>query len=294
MTPTRIYDKLAIFGVGLIGGSVALAMKNAGQTGRIVGVGRHGESLDQAIRLGVIDEAASPAEAVKDADLVLLATPVGNFPAIMQAIAPHLSPKAVVTDAGSTKGDVVAAARAHMGERLNRFVPAHPIAGAEKSGVAAARPGLFLDKDVVLTPLPETAEDAVAKADALWQGCGARTSHMPTETHDEIFAAVSHLPHLLAFALVADIAKRGNAKQLFSFAAGGFRDFSRIAGSSPEMWRDISLANRDALMSELDAYQAQLAELRGMIERGDGPALEALFSLARMARTDWIRNLEKQ
>jgi prephenate dehydrogenase len=293
MTPTRIYDKLAIFGVGLIGGSVALALRQAGQTGRIVGVGRSGESLEQAVQLGVIDEAATPADAVRDADLVLLATPVGNFPAIMQAIAPHLPATAVVTDAGSTKGDVVAAARAHMGARLSRFVPAHPIAGAEKSGVAAARPGLFQDKDVVLTPLPETAEDAVTRADALWQACGARISHMSTELHDEIFAAVSHLPHLLAFALVANIARRENAKQLFSFAAGGFRDFSRIAGSSPEMWRDISLANRDALMSELDSYQAQLAELRGMIARNDGAALEALFSLARTARTDWIRNLEK-
>ena len=294
MTSTRIFDKLAIFGVGLIGGSAALAMKQAGQTGKIVGVGRNGESLAQAIQLGVIDEAASAEDAVKDADLVLLATPVGHFSTIMQCILPHLAPQAVITDAGSTKGDVVAAARSHLQDRLRRFVPAHPIAGAEKSGVTAARAGLFLDKDVVLTPLQETDDAALRKADAFWQGCGARISHMSAETHDEIFAAVSHLPHLLAFALVADIAKRANAKQLFSFAAGGFRDFSRIAGSSPEMWRDISLANRNALMAELDAYQAQLAELRGMIERNDGPALETLFSQAREARSAWIRNLEKQ
>ncbi|HEY3327116.1 MAG TPA: prephenate dehydrogenase/arogenate dehydrogenase family protein [Novimethylophilus sp.] len=294
MTSTRIFDKLAIFGVGLIGGSVALAMKQAGQTGRIVGVGRNGEALKQAIQLGVIDEAATAEDAVRDADLVLLATPVGHFSAIMRSIAPHLAPQAVITDAGSTKGDVVAAARSRLQDKLRRFVPAHPIAGAEKSGVAAARAGLFLDKDVVLTPLKETDGDAIRKADALWQGCGARVSHMSAEMHDEIFAAVSHLPHLLAFALVADIAKRANARQLFGFAAGGFRDFSRIAGSSPEMWRDISLANRNALMAELDAYQAQLCELRGMIERNDGPALEALFNRAREARGAWIRNLEKQ
>jgi prephenate dehydrogenase len=293
MTSTRIFDKLAIFGVGLIGGSVALALKQAGETGRIVGVGRNGDALEQAIALGAIDEAASAEDAVRDADLILLATPVGHFPSILQAIAPHLDANVVITDAGSTKGDVVLAANC-LGDALRRFVPAHPIAGAEKSGVAAARPGLFLDKDVVLTPLPQTDADAIDRADAFWQACGARISRMTPELHDEIFAAVSHLPHLLAFALVADIARRGNAQQLFKFAAGGFRDFSRIAGSSPEMWRDISLANRDALLSELDAYQAQLAELRGLIERNDGPALEALFSEAREARGAWIRNLEKQ
>lgn len=293
MTSRHIYDKLAIFGVGLIGGSVALAMKQAGQAGTIVGVGRNGDGLEEALKLGVIDASAPVGEAVKDADLVLLATPVGQFPSIFRTIAPYLAPHAVVTDAGSTKGDVIEAARANLGSRLSRFVPGHPIAGAEKSGVAAARPGLFSGKNVVLTPLAETDAVAVQKVDAFWQACSANVSHMTPELHDEIFAAVSHLPHLLAFALVADIANRPNAAQTLSFAAGGFRDFSRIAGSSPEMWRDISLANRDALLKEIDAYQAQLAQIRSMIERGDSKGLEAVFKHASQARNAWIKNLEK-
>jgi len=293
MTPPRIYDKLVIFGIGLIGGSVALAMKQAGQTGKIVGVGRNGDRLEEALNLGVIDESLPLEQAVKEADLILLATPVGQFPTLFQSIAPHLPPHAVVTDAGSTKGDVIAAARANLTGRLNRFVPGHPIAGAEKSGVSAARPGLFTGKNVVLTPMAETDLDATQKTDALWQACGANVCHMTPELHDEIFAAVSHLPHLLAFALVADIANRPNAAQILGFAAGGFRDFSRIAGSSPEMWRDISLANRDALLNEIEAYQAQLAQIGSMIERCDSAGLEAVFKHASQARNAWIRNLEK-
>lgn len=287
MTSTRIYDKLAIFGVGLIGGSVALALKRAGQTGTIVGVGRHPDAMQEALQLGVIDQAASAAEAVKGADLILLATPVGQFPAILQAISPHLKPDAVITDAGSTKGDVVAAARGHMGALLPRFVPAHPIAGAEKSGVQAAKAELFDGKNVVLTPLAETDSDATAKAEAFWRACGARVSSMSTEVHDRIFAAVSHLPHVLAFALVEDIARRPNADQLFGFAAGGFRDFSRIAGSSPEMWCDICLANRDAMLAELDAYTVQLGLIRNLIDTSDGQKLAELFEHARNARTAW-------
>jgi prephenate dehydrogenase len=294
MTSVRIFEKLAIFGVGLIGGSVALALKQAGQSGTIVGIGRNGDALQEAIGMGVIDRTASAEEAVKGADVVLLATPVGQFASIMQTVAPHLAPHAIITDAGSTKGDVVAAARASLGSHLPRCVPAHPIAGAEKSGVAAARPGLFQGKNVILTPLAETDADATQKADGFWSACGANVSRMTPEQHDEIFAAVSHLPHLLAFALVHEIASRANAEQLFSFAAGGFRDFSRIAGSSPEMWRDISIANRDALLTELDAYQAQLSTLRSLIAASDSTALEALFSKARATRSSWIKNFEKQ
>ncbi|HQR51217.1 MAG TPA: prephenate dehydrogenase/arogenate dehydrogenase family protein [Methylophilaceae bacterium] len=294
MTTARIFDKLAIFGVGLIGGSVALALKRAGQTGTIVGVGRHHDAMQEALHLGVIDQTASAAEAAKDADLILLATPVGQFPAILQTIAPHLKSTAVITDAGSTKGDVVAAARTNLGEFLPRFVPAHPIAGAEKSGVLAAKAELFDSKKVVLTPLPETDPDATAKAEAFWRACGARVSDMTVETHDRIFAAVSHLPHVLAFALVEDIACRPNADQLFGFAAGGFRDFSRIAGSSPEMWRDICLANRDAMLQELDAYATQLAQIRSLIDSNDGVELAKLFEHARNARSAWADAQQKQ
>lgn len=292
MTSARLYDKLAIFGVGLIGGSVALALKRAGQQGDILGVGRHPQAMQEALQLGVIDRALSAAEAAREADLILLAAPVGQFPGILQTITPYLKPEVVITDAGSTKGDVVAAARANLGRMLPRFVPAHPIAGAEKSGVAAAKAGLFDGKKVVLTPLPETAADAVAKSQAFWRACGANVSAMPVETHDQIFAAVSHLPHVLAFALVESMASRANADQLFSFAAGGFRDFSRIAGSSPEMWRDICLANRAAMLGELDAYAAQLALIRTLIATGDGQKLADVFEHARNARTAWAANLD--
>lgn len=294
MNPTPIYTKLAIIGVGLIGGSVALALRQAGQTGQIVGVGRDDESLQQAIDLGVIDAAASLEDAVRDADLILLATPVGQFPTLMQRMDGIIAPHAVITDAGSTKRDVVEAARQHLTTRLPRFVPAHPIAGAEKSGVTAARAELFTGKNVVLTPLAETDDDATRKISDFWRACGANLAEMTVETHDQIFAAVSHLPHLLAFALVDDIARRPNAEQIFGFAAGGFRDFSRIAGSSPEMWRDISLANRDALLAEIDAFQAELTLIRKLLVNSDGPAMEALFHNARTARNTWIHSPDKK
>lgn len=283
-------DKLVIIGVGLIGGSVALAARRAGLVRRIVGVGRAGENLDAALKLGVIDAVEPAEQAVADADFVLLAMPVGQMPGVMAAIAPHLGANAVVADAGSTKGDVVEAARASLGDALSRFVPGHPIAGAEKSGVLAAKTELFDGKKVVLTPLPENAAADVQIIADFWRGCGAHVIEMPVDLHDHIFAAVSHLPHVLAFALVEEIARRPNAEQLFGFAAGGFRDFSRIAGSSPEMWRDICLANRSAMLQELDAYINRLAQIRGLIEAGDGTALAELFEHARNARADWANS----
>lgn len=287
---TPAFDRLAILGVGLIGGSVALALKQAGQVNSIAGAGRSLDSLAEAIKLGVIDEATTLEAAVSGADVIVLATPVGQFPRIMQAIGPHLKPDAVITDAGSTKADVVAAARAHMGSHLSNFVPAHPIAGAEKSGVSAARADLFQAKHVVLTPLPETSPDAISKIESLWQLCGAKVSQMTALMHDQVFAAVSHLPHLLAFALVAELADRSNSEQLFDYAAGGFRDFTRIAASSPEMWRDISLANKQPLLKELKAYQDQIAYLAAVLEQGDGVKLEALFQQASIARNNWVHN----
>ncbi|MES2502409.1 MAG: prephenate dehydrogenase/arogenate dehydrogenase family protein, partial [Pseudomonadota bacterium] len=254
--------KLVIFGVGLIGGSVALALKKAGASTHVVGIGRTAKSLNEALDLGVIDSAETNIEvAIQDADLILIATPVAQTSAILQNIKSHLNKQTVITDAGSTKADVMASASAALGAQFNQFVGGHPIAGAEKSGVSAAMPDLYVGKNVVLTPCTETNTDAVASVKALWQACGANVSEMTAETHDGIFAAVSHLPHLLAFALVDDIASRPNAAQLFSFAASGFRDFTRIAGSHPEMWRDISLANKAALLSELTAYQLELSQL---------------------------------
>ena len=282
-------NKLVIFGVGLIGGSFALALREAGAVREIVGVGRSVANLEEALRLGVIDRAATDvAGAVQDADLVLLAMPVGQMGGVMQAIAPHLSAQAIVTDGGSTKCDVVALARQHLPAHLARFVPAHPIAGAEKSGAAAASADLYRRRNVVITSMPETAPATVRTVRALWETCGATVREMTPQAHDEVFAAVSHLPHLLAFALVEDIASRSNGEELFSYAASGFRDFTRIAGSSPEMWRDICLSNRTALLKELEIYQAQLARLHAMLEQGDGAALERVFSHASAARNKWI------
>jgi prephenate dehydrogenase len=283
--------KLVIFGVGLIGGSVALALKKAKNTAEIIGVGRSAESLQSALDLGVIDAASSDvATAIKDADLILIAAPVAQTPAILNAIKPHLNASTVITDAGSTKGDVLQCAKDILGDQFHQFVGGHPIAGAEKSGVTAAMADLYLNKNVVITPTTETNPQAIASVKALWQDCGANVSEMTAATHDGIFAAVSHLPHLLAFALVDDIASRANAEQLFGFAASGFRDFTRIAGSHPEMWRDISLANRTALLNELDAYQAELARLHDLLEREDGNGLHDLFQRASIARNNWGKN----
>lgn len=284
--------KLVVCGVGLIGGSFALALRRAGAVGRIVGIGRRREVLERACALGVIDEIAEGwADALDGADLVLLAAPVGQMDAILAAMAPHLRPGTVVTDAGSTKRDVVAALRSHLGVALADVVPAHPIAGAEKSGVEAAFAELYMGRKVVLTPLPESRPEAVQKVRDAWEACGANVVGMTPQEHDRVFAAVSHLPHLLAFGLVDDLAGRSNAPLLFSHAASGFRDFTRIAGSHPEMWRDICVANRVALLEELDAYLGELARLRMMLVEGDGDGLEAVFERARRARNAWAEGL---
>jgi prephenate dehydrogenase len=198
----------------------------------------------------------------------------------------------VITDAGSTKQDVVAAARRALGPGVARFVPAHPIAGAELSGAQAASATLYRGRLAVLTPLPETEPRACALVEALWRACGARTVRMTPQRHDEVFAAVSHLPHALAFALAHMLAGRPDAQQLFGFAGAGFRDFTRIAGSSPEMWRDICLANRDALGAEIAAFQKALEALAAHLERGDAQAIERMFEDARAARSRWLQGVE--
>ena len=281
-------NKLVIFGVGLIGGSVALALKKADFVTHIVGVGRTEKSLNDALELGVIDALETSIHAAcAQADMILIAAPVAQTKAILHSIKPHLNNQAVITDAGSTKGDVLACAKEILGDQFSQFVGGHPIAGAEKSGVAAAKSDLFIGKNVVITPCPETSIHAVRSVSELWQACGANVSEMSAETHDSIFAAVSHLPHLLAFALVDDIASRPNAEQLFSFAASGFRDFTRIAGSHPEMWRDISLANKPALLNEIAAFEAELGQLKQLLNNEDGAGLQALFERASVARNAW-------
>jgi len=285
--------KLVIVGVGLIGGSFALALKQAGAVGRTLGVGRGGRNIRRAMELGIIDAmGAADAATFADADLVLLAVPVGQMRPVMRAIAPLLGAKTVVSDAGSTKEDVVALARRELKAALSRFVPGHPIAGTEKSGAEAAFAGLYRGRRVVLTPLKGTEPGALALVRSAWERCGASVSELPPKEHDQMLAAVSHLPHVLAYALVDQVARHKNAKRLFSFAAGGFRDFTRIASSHPEMWRDICLANRKALLAELKRYGGELEHVKRMLERGDANALEALFSRARGARERWLKDAQ--
>lgn len=287
------FGKVVVCGVGLIGGSFALALKAAGVVREVVGIGRSQAPLEEALQLGVIDRIAGDwADAARDADVILLAMPVGQMPPVMAALAPHLEPATLVTDGGSTKADVVASARTAFGDKIAQIVPGHPIAGAEKSGVAAAQAGLYRGKRVVLTPLAENSAAAVARVRAVWEACGAQVSQLAPQEHDSVFAAVSHLPHLLAYALVHDLAGRANSEQLFGFAAGGFRDFTRIASSHPEMWRDICLANRAALIKELDAYINELLRTRVLLAAADGPALEAMFATARSRRDAWLDSLQ--
>jgi prephenate dehydrogenase len=283
--------RLAVIGVGLIGGSFALALKGAGKVSHVVGAGRSRANLELARERRIIDSiAADAAAAARDADLVLVAAPVAQFAAIFRSIASQLKSTALVTDAGSTKRDVVAAARAALGARITQFVPGHPVAGAESSGAAAASAELFRGRRVVLTPLKENPAAAVAQVQVMWEACGARITRLEPDEHDDVLAAVSHLPHLLAYALVHDIAKRGNAEQLFSYAAGGFRDFTRIASSHPEMWRDICIANRDRLLAELARYKVKLEAMEGLLQAADAAGLEKLFAEARDARDRWLKS----
>ncbi len=283
------FDRVAVIGVGLIGGSFALGLKAAGECRTVVGVGRNPDNMRLARELGIIDAVETDAAvAAQGADLILVATPVAQFAGLFARIAPVVIDAALIMDAGSTKQDVVEAARAGLGRRVGQFVPAHPIAGAEHSGAGAAKADLFKRKRVVLAPLEENPVSLVADATAAWEACGARISRMSASEHDAVFAAVSHLPHLLAYALVHEFAGRANSGQLFGYAAGGFRDFTRIASSHPEMWRDICVANREALTKELDRYIEKLRALRAPLTAGDAEALEKVFAESRDARNRWI------
>lgn len=287
-----MFGKVVIVGVGLIGGSFARALRAAGAVTTLTGVGRSAEAMQRALELGIVDEVAPIEAAMRGADLVLIAAPVAQTGRVLASLLPCLEPHTLVTDAGSTKSDVVAAARAVMGERVSQFVPGHPIAGRETNGPDAAIADLYRGKKTVLTPLPENTEGDVARVAAAWTACGAVIHKLSPEEHDSVFASVSHLPHLLAYALVNDIAEKPHAALLFQYAASGFRDFTRIAGSSPEMWRDITLANGPALLGELDSYLAQLTTLRAMLAAADGAGIEAVYTNARQARQRWIETIE--
>ncbi len=284
-------DKLAVVGVGLIGGSVALALKRAGVVGTIVGIGRTAANLDAATRLKIIDRAVRLDEdwtrELPDASAVLVAAPVAQYPALFAAIATAIGPDTVVSDAGSTKQDVIVAARAAFGGRFRSFVPAHPVAGAAESGAGAAIATLYDGRTVITTLVAETDPVALERVSALWRACGARVATLGAPEHDRIFAAVSHLPHLLAFAYVDALAARPEAAQMFEHAGTGFRDFSRIAGASPEMWRDIALANRVALQRELEEYRGALDRLASVLDARDAGALEQIFARSQAARRSW-------
>ncbi len=283
--------KLAIFGVGLIGGSLAKALRLAGVCETIVGCSRSEEHLKRAVELGVIDEyTLDPATAVGDADMVLLSVPLGAMRPLLEKIADHLAEGAVVTDAGSSKASVVAAAKLAFGEVPDFFVPGHPIAGREKSGVEAALADLFVDHKVILTPLPNTSPSAVERVTKMWEATGAKVQTLGVEQHDKVLAATSHLPHVVAYSLVETVSETDCVDQIFEYAAGGFRDSSRVASSDPVMWRDVCLENREAILDSITEFQANLGDLKSLIETSDADALLELFAHAKKVRDQHVTN----
>lgn len=282
-------QRLTIIGVGLIGGSLARALRRQQLCGEIVGCSRDVNHLQQAIDLGVIDRyVLNPALAVRDADMIVVAVPLGAMPRIFTSLSTALSLAAIITDVGSAKAGVIATARQHLGQHFPQFVPAHPIAGTEHSGVAASFAELFEKHRVILTPVAETLPAAVAKVTAMWTYTGAEVVNMDPAHHDEVLAATSHLPHVLAYSLVDTLAQLNERKEIFRFAAGGFRDFTRIASSDPTMWHDICLANKTAILKILAQFSENLAELAQVIEQEQGEALREIFTRAKVARDQFL------
>jgi len=285
--------RLAVIGVGLIGGSLARALRAAGKVDEIVGCGRGKANLDEAVALGVIDRYSHDvAETVRDADVVFLAVPLGAMRAAFAAMRDNLPEHALITDGGSAKGSVVADCRAVAPELLDRFVPGHPIAGTENNGVAASFAELYQNRRVILTPLQENDATQVARVRAMWETCGAEVTEMPVAHHDEVLAATSHLPHMLAFGLVDMLARMKENDEIFRYAAGGFRDFTRIASSNPVMWRDICIANREALSPMLAAYAEEMTALADSIAAADEDELLTIFERAKGARDRFVDGLK--
>lgn len=285
--------KIVICGVGLIGGSFALALKKSGYQGEILGLERSPDVLERAHALGIVDETGlSLEETLRDADLVLLSVPVAQTGNVLKMILPYWHDGLIVSDTGSTKTDVVSLAREVLGEKIARFIPAHPIAGREMNGPEAAVDDLFVGKKTVIAALPENDRTDVEKIADLWERCGAIIHHLTPENHDTVFATVSHMPHLLAYGLVDYVANHPKSDLFFQYAASGFRDFTRIAGSSPEMWRDITLANRSQLLIELDAYLKEIELIRDLVDKADGKGLENIYTNAQQARMNWLNAIE--
>lgn len=289
---TPAFGKVAVIGLGLIGSSFARALRQQGLAAVITGSARSARTCALAEELGVVNQAfADPADAVRDADLVFLAMPVQSTEAVLRAIAPVLRADALITDGGSTKGNVVAAARRVFGQLPAGFVPGHPIAGSEQSGVLAGKADLFARHKVILTPTESSSPEAVAKVRAAWQAMGAEVLEMTPERHDEVLAKTSHLPHLLAFSLVDTLARESENLDIFRYAAGGFRDFTRIAASDPVMWHDIFLGNKAAVLKALQHFSAGVDELRQAIEQDDSEALLGIFTRAKAAREHFTHML---
>ncbi|MFA7667830.1 MAG: prephenate dehydrogenase/arogenate dehydrogenase family protein [Burkholderiaceae bacterium] len=278
---------LAVVGVGLIGGSFAAALRQAGAVSRVLGAGRNRKSLHQALELGLIDAEASLTEVAEQADIILLSVPVGATEAVLETLRPGLRPGALITDVGSTKVNVVQAARAALGDRVAQFVPGHPIAGAETTGPASATPQLYTGRTVILTPLDENSAQDRLRITRLWEVCGARVLVMEPGMHDTVLASVSHLPHFLSSVYMWQVASAGNSDLRMELAGSGFRDFTRIAAGSPEMWRDIFLANRDAVLSELAEVRKALDQAEQALLAGDTQQLHDFLERAALARRFW-------
>jgi prephenate dehydrogenase len=284
-------NRLTIVGVGLIGGSLARALKAAGACGEVVGFGRSPASLNKALELGVIDRAETDiATALKGADVVVLGVPVGTMIPVLEQIKPYLESQTILTDVGSTKGSVVAAAERVFGALPPRFIPGHPIAGTEKSGVEASFAELYQHRRVILTPVETSDSEALDTVRRMWRQAGAEVIDMSVTHHDEVLAATSHLPHMLAFTLVDTLARLEDHDDIFRFAAGGFRDFTRIASSNPQMWHDICLNNRDALLKMVHRFSDELHTLAEFIEHGDSEAILDTFERAKAARDAYCEN----
>jgi len=277
--------RLAIIGVGLIGGSLSLALKKAGQVGEVVGYSRTQSVREEALALGVIDKAASSiADAVEGADIVFLAVPMAAMESVITEVQAHISDDTIITDGGSAKEKLVELARSLLGDSFSQFVPGHPIAGTEKSGPSAAFSTLYQNHRVVLTPVAETNQQALEMVREMWQHTGAEVFDMDVKHHDVVLAATSHLPHVLAFSLVGMLAQRDDCDEVLRYAAGGFKDFSRIASSDAVMWRDICLTNQDAILALLKEYQQGLSQLENAIREQDGDELMTVFERAKQAR----------
>ena len=284
-------ERLAIIGVGMIGASLALALKQARAVNHVVGCGRNQLNLQKGMDLGVIDSyTASIAEAASSADVVVLATPLGAMKQVFEQIADIISEYTVITDTGSAKGSVIKVAQTVLGDKISQFVPGHPIAGAEKSGVEAGLADLYQNRRVIITPLESTDPEAIAKIESMWQACGASIEYLGVEHHDKVLAATSHLPHMLAYGLVNYLSGLNDHDEIFRYAAGGFRDFTRIASSDPVMWRDVCISNGEALLTLIEGYKNELDQVSVAIRDGDQDRLLELFGKAKSERDSLIGN----